>query len=459
MKILLAVYDNQAHASEFPLGLGYIASALVQAGHQVEVYSKDVYHYPNEHLTNYLDKNIYDIIGVSTVAGYWQYAELLRISKAINSSVNRPFYMIGGHGPAAEPEFYLRKTGADCVVIGEGEVTVTEMTDDMPNWRKVDGIAYMKDNKLVKTKPRSLIKDLDIVPFPAWDLFEINHYVMSPFPNMKHYDRTFPVLSSRGCIFHCRFCFRLDKGYRVRSPENVIEEIRQLQEKHFITYISFYDELFMSSPKRMTEMCNAIIDSGLQFRWNCDGRLNFAKPEVLKLMKKAGCVFINYGIESYDNQVMKNMHKSLTTEIAEQGVKNTLAAGISPGINIIFGNFGDTPETLKKGVEFTKKYHDYAYLRTIKPVTPYPGCELYYDAIRLGLLKDVKDFYENKHLNSDLMAVNFTDLTDDEFYDEMYKANKILLKADRDNSWKENLKLLDELYRKRDPNFRGFRET
>src|SRR3990170_562092 len=117
-----------------------------------------------------------------------------------------------------------------------------------------------------------------------------------------------------------------------------------------------------------------------------------------------------------DDQVLKNMQKALTTKLIIKGIEATLSAGISPGLNILFGNIGDNKETLNKGVEFLLKYDDGAQLRTIRPVTPYPGSPLYYYAMEKDLLRDCEDFYENKHVNSDLVAINFTDLSDDEFH-------------------------------------------
>ena len=121
------------------------------------------------------------------------------------------------------------------------------------------------------------------------------------------------------------------------------------------------------------------------------------------------------------------MKKGLTAKMAIEGVKNTLKIGISLGLNIIFGNIGDDKETLRKGVEFLLKYDDQATCRTIRPVTPYPGLPLYNLAIKRGLLKDCEDFYENKHLNSDLVAVNFTDMNDDEIHRSLCEANTRLL--------------------------------
>ena len=113
-------------------------------------------------------------------------------------------------------------------------------------------------------------------------------------------------------------------------------------------------------------------------------------------------------------------------DVVIKGVEATLEAGISPGLNVIFGNIGDTKETLNKGVEFLLKYDDGVQFRTIRPATSYPGSPLYYYAIEKGLIRGCEDFYENKHINSDLIAVNFTDMSDEEFHDCLLEANSKL---------------------------------
>ena len=215
----------------------------------------------------------------------------------------------------------------------------------------------------------------------------------------------------------------------------------------------------MSSPERTVTLCEAFIKANLGIKWFCSGRLNYAKPEILKIMKRAGCVFINYGIESVDDNMLKVMNKALTTNQIVEGIEATLAQGISPGFNIIFGNIGETPEILQKGVEFLLKYDDHSQLRTIRPVTPYPGSDLYYYAIEKGLLKDCADFYENKHINSDLLSVNFTDLSDDEFHRVLFEANKTLLEAYYRNLSESMIKSAEKLYSQKDASFRGFRQT
>lgn len=459
MKILLVVYDNESYIHWFPQGLAYIASVL-RKNHEVFIYNQDLHHHSEEHLTDYLNKNKFDVIGIGVIGGYYQYKKLLLISDAINKSKNRPFYIIGGHGPSPDPKYFLEKTKADVIVMGEGEDTIIDLLNNFNSFENIEGIAFIDNEGNIKiNKRRKLIKDIDSIPFPAYDLFPIEYYRLIREPHSNSSDFLMPVLSGRGCTFNCNFCYRMDKGFRPRSNESIIEEIKFLKKEYNINYIIFSDELLMSSENRVISLCEDIIKQNLNIKWNCSGRLNYATPKVIKIMKKAGCVFINYGIECFDNDILRVMNKKLTTEQIINGIENTLAENISPGFNIIFGNIGEDKETLNKGVEFLLKYDDHVQLRTIRPVTPYPGSELYYKAIEDGLIKDCADFYENKHINSDLLSVNFTKLTDDEFYDALYEANQKLLKKNFEIKSKSILNQLDDLYKNKNKKFRGFRQT
>jgi anaerobic magnesium-protoporphyrin IX monomethyl ester cyclase len=351
---------------------------------------------------------------------------------------------------------------ADVVVRGEGENTVIDLLahlEQKKDLKHVLGIAYKTEGTTYINPPRPLIEDIDSIPMPAYHLFDIVHYRKLRIPKCTKTDFIMPVLSGRGCTFTCNFCYRMDKGFRGRSNEAIIEEMKYLQSNYRINYIAFSDELLMSSIGRTISLCEDIIKSGLKIKWECSGRLNYAKPKVLKLMKEAGCVFINYGIEAFDDQILKNMDKVLTTKQIESGIKATLDVGIAPGYNIIFGNLGETRETLMKGVDFLIKYDKEEQLRTIRPVTPYPGSPLYDYAIQKGMIKDIEDFYENKHTNSDLLTCNFTDMTDDEFYLALMEANEILLDNYQDRTKKQTKQQLIDLYVNKNSSFRGFRQT
>lgn len=459
--ILLVVYDNESYVHHFPQGLAYIAAVLENNGHAVTIYNQDKHHYQDDHLTRYLDNNIFDAVGVGIIAGYYQYRKLLNISEAINKSRNRPFYMIGGHGPSPEPEYFLKKTGADAVVIGEGEETVVELMEAVSGgnaYGNIKGIVYRDGQSIIKNEKRLTIKDVDSIPFPAYHLFPIDYYRLLRAPHAANTDFVMSVLSGRGCKFHCSFCYRMDEGFRPRRNDSIIEEIRFLQKVYGITYVVFSDELLMSSVDRAMSLCEDLLREEISIKWCCNGRLNYAKPEVLKIMKRAGCVFINYGIEAMDDTVLMNMNKALTTEIILEGIGKTLNAGISPGYNIIFGNIGDDKETLAKAVDFLIRYDDGAQMRTIRPVTPYPGSPLYYHAIKNGLIKDCEDFYA-KHVNSDLVSVNFTDFTDEEFHACLLDANIKLITSYYNKKLGYAIEKSKNLYFDKNANFRGYRQA
>ncbi len=461
MKLLLIVYDNDSHISYFPLGIAYIAAACRQAGHEVKIYHQDIYHWPEEHLTALLDSERFDMVGLGVIGGYYQYRKMIKISEAINRSENRPFYVLGGHGPSPEPEYFLRKTGANAVIIGEGEETIVELIAVLQSGgdlSSVKGIAHIdRAGTFFQTPRRPLIQNIDSIPHPAWDLFPMEHYALFMTGKTERHDRSMLMLTGRGCYFKCNFCYRMDTGLRIRSNAEIIKEIKILQTRYAITNFGFWDELLMNSVARVTGLCQSFIEAGLKITWECSGRLNYAKPGLLKLMKEAGCTFINYGIECMDDKVLRVMNKCLTTKQIIEGIENTLAAGIHPGLNVLFGNIGENAETLRKGVDFLLKYDDHSHLRTIRPVTPYPGSPLYYYAIQKGLLDGPEDFYERKHINSDLLSVNFTELSDDEFHRLLMEANTKLIRAYFQNKEGAMFETARKLYLEKDNSFRGFR--
>ena len=465
MRILMVVYDNDSYIHIFPMGLGALSGVLKQEGHDVVVWSQDVHHYKDEELKTYLDDNHFDAVMISVIAGYSQYARLMGLSKAINDSKNRPFYMLGGYGPTPEPEFFMERTGADLICLGEGETTLPEIMTTLENrgsFKDVAGVAYWEGDKVLVNERRVQIENLDSLPIADYHKFEMHHYRLFRPTNSVTSDFAMPLMSGRGCTFRCTFCYRMDTGYRARDPEALMDEIEYLNKEFGITYISFQDDLLMTSVEHTEKVCEAFAGrrkKGLKVKWNCNGRLNYCSLELLKLMKENGCVFINYGIESMDNTVLKYMKKGLRDDQIIKGIEATLEAGISPGLNMLFGNIADTRESLQKSVDFLVKYDDFAQLRTIRPVTPYPGSPLYHMAIEQGLLEGPADFYDNKHLNSDLICVNFTELSDEEYYDSLYEANTQLLDNYHRGARARVQKQLDDLYKNQDASFRGFRHS
>ena len=465
LRTLLVIYDNGSYDHVFPMGFGAISAILKRDGHDITLWNQDMNHWPDSELKVYLDNNKFDVVIISLIAGYYQFNKMINLSKAINSSKNRPFYIMGGYGPTPEPEYFLKKSGCDIVALGEGETTISFLMKAIENkssLKDVPGIAWLEKGKLKQTPRPPLVHDLDSLPWYPYELFPMHYYRMLRETNSTSTDFVFPMMSARGCSFKCTFCYRMDPGYRMRLPEPLLDEIEMLYKNYGITYISFQDDLLMSSVEHTEAVCLEFLKRDLPVKWTCSGRLNYCSEELLQLMKDSGCTFINYGIESMDQKVLNNMKKGLRPEMIIKGVEDTLKVGISPGLNFIFGNKGDNKETIKSAVDFLLKYDDFAQRRTIRPVTPYPGSPLYYDAIKMGLLdKDnpAEDFYERKHLNSDLICCNFTELSDEEFYECLRWANSTLMKNYFDRQKTSTLSQIDHLYTTKDVSFRGFRHS
>jgi radical SAM superfamily enzyme YgiQ (UPF0313 family) len=465
LKVLFVIYDNGSYDHFFPMGFGAIGAILKRDGYEIAVWNQDMHHWPDDHLRTYLDNNKFDVVILSVIAGYYQYQKMKSLSKAINNSKNRPFYIMGGYGPTPEPEFFIKKSQCDAVCMGEGEITISKLMEAIENktpLTNVPGVAWLEDGKLKQTPRAPLIQDLDSLPTPPYELFPMHYYRMLRLPKLKVTDFAFPMMSARGCSFKCTFCYRMDTGYRMRSPENLLDEAEMLYKDYRINYIAFQDDLLMSSVVHTEEVCKEFLKRNLPIRWSCNGRLNYCSEELLQLMNDAGCCFINYGIESMDQKVLNNMKKGLRPEMIIRGVEDTLKVGISPGLNFIFGNKGDNKKTIKSSVDFMLKYDDFAQKRTIRPVTPYPGSPLYYDAVEMGLLdKDnpAEDFYERKHLNSDLICCNFTELSDEDYYECLRWANSTLMENYYDKQKNSSLAQIDHLYKEKDVTFRGFRHN
>lgn len=243
----------------------------------------------------------------------------------------------------------------------------------------------------------------------------------------------------------------------MRSVDAIIEEIKYLHKHFAINHFQFADELLMATRQRTEEICIALLKLPFKIKWDCNGRLNFAKPTILSLMKRAGCEYINFGIESLNQQLLNQMGKGLTLDQIHQGVEATLREKISPGLNLIWGFPGDTVENLQAAVEFLKEYDPCDELRTIRPVTPYPGTPLYKRAIDSGLIEGPEDFYENKHVNSDLFTVNFMDIPTSRAHNMLYKANKELFKNYLDKHYYSLCHESASFYLGYNKSFRGFR--
>lgn len=460
MRISFIVHDYHQNRNSFPMGTAYLTSVLRKHGHDVEIYNMAVYHWTIDQMLEHYKKNKFDAICISFISGYYTYKQVKKIFAALNTLPKRPPIIVGGHGPAPVPEFFLLKHKVDFVSLGEAEKTLPKLIGALENGEdptKIDGFAVRVGDKVIKNTKIDPVKDLDTIPFPAWDLLPMEAYIVNHPEPSRQMDRFGVITTSRGCPYVCNFCYRMEKGIRFRSADNVMEEMGYLIGKYNINYFQFQDELLMVNRARIYEICDAIEKNGFKIGFYLNGRLNIVNKDMLKRLKEVGCRFINYGIESADEVVLKNMDKQLTLKQIHRGLQSTIDAGIDPGVNLLFGNIGDTRETFQKNHELLLKYDTYCQNRTIKPVTPFPGTPLYDYAVQKGMIKDAEDFYENKHVNSDRFTVNFSDVPDDEAYGMMFEANKDLVREYHKRKSDAQVEGLRRLYLENDVHFRGVR--
>ena len=321
--------------------------------------------------------------------------------------------------------------------------------NDPDKLSNIKGLAYRIDGKIIVNERRKPIMKLDQIPFPAWDLFPMDKYTSClKFPGMKAGDKSLAVLTTRGCVNKCSFCHRMESGIRVRSVENIIEELNILHSSFGVNYIFFADELTVVSKKQILEFARAINEAKLDIMYRMDCRVDVFDEDIAKALRGSGCVFLNIGFESTDQDVLDMLDKKVTVEqnICAAEIANKYEIGV--GLNFIWDLPGDSEKSLNDNAKFIKKYNLYDQIRTIRPVSPYPGSPLYYEAIKRSLLKGPEDFFD-RFKNADLYMVNFMDIPADEIYQMLFEVNKDLILDHYEHTTKDMVKanqLMDSFY-------------
>lgn len=390
MKILLinSPVRLSAKPNNIPYGLAVIASVLRNHGHQVTVYDINAYRHDKNEIIKRLEAISWDVAGVSgLITTYGFQAWLIPQLKRINPGAT----VISGGGLATSSHSLLFDScDVDIAVIGEGEVTMVELVTALAkgsSLETVDGLAFRQGEHIQVTPQRENIKNLDDLPFPAWDLLPMDIYLKNPiwgnvannssgFREDIETTRSMNIISSRGCPFSCRYCYHLfgRSSYRYRSAENIIEEMEALVNTYDVNFIGFVDDNMMASEIRLREFCRLLSGKPWKVFWGCHGRVTSAKPDILRMMADAGCVWIGYGIESGSQAMLDKMNKKATVATARTAIVETRKAGIYPNTTFIFGYPGESMETIQETVDFKKSLNIQCGSFF---ATPYPGTALF----------------------------------------------------------------------------------
>ena len=361
-----------------PLGLLHIASILEKEGHEVLIVDSPV---ENLDLSQVLERiasfrpNFAGISAITSLAG-----KTAALCKGIREKFPEIKIFIGGPHPTVLPEQVLEETGADVVITEEAEAVIADL------------IKNFSEHEKKKIVHGGKVKDLDSLPWPARHLIDLKKYTALP-NNYKRTPNSIHVVTSRGCPYPCTFCFDASSGFRQRSVNNVISELKFLKEKHHAVEISFWDDTFTVNRKWVMEFCDAMIQEKMDLVWGCYSRLNLVDAELLDKMKKAGCWTMFFGIESGNQELLDNIKKKMTVEQMKEKVRLVQSFGIEIRGSFMVGMPGETPEMARKTIKYAIDL-DPTYAQ-FTVTTPFPGTELYKTVEQWGTLsKEYTDYNE-----------------------------------------------------------------
>lgn len=362
----------------FPLNLGYIASVLLKKGHEVIIMDPEVQNMGYEGIKSSLKRISPDLVGITCTTPNFENAA--GIAKTVKEELGIPVVLGGVHASALPVQIIKDYPQFDMVITGEGELSFAGICDyyekKTTSLENIEGIVYKKESEIKTTKPCKFVTNVDTLPFPARHLVDMAKYK----PNV-HVDlgkKSATILTSRGCPFQCTYCasyLTMGEKFRAHSAEYVIQEIEHLVKNYDVQHVVIQDDTFTVNKKRVEKICKYLIEKKIKIDWYCFARVDTVSEEILALMKKAGCYSIGYGIESADETVLKNIKKGITPEQCRKALKITNKLGIRTLAFFMFGNPGETRETVEKTIKFSKELNP--NLAFFNSLVPYPGTEVY----------------------------------------------------------------------------------
>lgn len=366
------------------LSLAYLAAAARGAGFSVAILDLGIEKEPYNILQKKISELTPRLVGVTATTPLFHEAALL--SRLVKEQLGEKVKLIlGGPHATALPHASLVESVFDIVVSGEGEETLVEILQGKL-LSDVAGISYKNGTEILSNQRRIPTENLDSLPFPALDLFDMSRYscsrVLSKASPLCNYT------SSRGCVFGCTFCNKniFGRRFRGRSPALVVDEIEYMLSSG-IKEIRVIDDMFTTDMPRAKKICELIIQRELKFPWTLSAglRVDAIDMEFLKLAKQAGLYQVAVGFESGDQKSLDSICKGIKVEQSYQAIKAIRKAGLESVGFFMFGLPADTEESLRKTTKLALDLMpDYA---KVTVTVPFPGTELYQQYKRQGLIK------------------------------------------------------------------------
>ncbi|EKD26517.1 MAG: radical SAM protein [uncultured bacterium] len=367
-----------------PIGLAQIASYL-----EKHAYKAVIWDMAAESLdSNALKKKIIELpclpsfIGITSTTSIFHNA--VEVAGIIRNIIPEVPIIMGGVHPTLLTDEVMKHSCVDYCIRGEGEQTLLELISGN-NKMNISGLSFKKDNVIIHNPDRPFIENIDALPLPAYHLLPMHKY----HPALGSYQRLpgIGMITTRGCPGRCTFCNGQYMGKRIRfnSANKILNEIKILQKDYNIKEISFYDDTFTAVKNNVLELCKLIIAENIDITWSCFSRVDFVDKDILKLMKKAGCHQICYGVESRDETILKNMNKKISFESVSCAIKMTKEAGIETRTTFMLGSPGETEQSMLQTINYACELNPDIALFNI--TTPYPGTEMFSWASENNLIK------------------------------------------------------------------------
>lgn len=373
---------------KYPLYLLYAAAVLERAGFKVTVIDAAERNYDIQKTVELVESlkpaPLLTVIEVASPS----LEQDIRFAKELKESVATHINLLGAHASVYHREIMGDYPFVDSVIRGDFILSLTELAGALKNRSGLSsarGITRRENGQVKINEEMPLLSDLDNLPYPARHLLNPARYLMGHYT----YEPQLLMITSMGCPYRCIFCLWPEVLYKgrvmLRSPVKIVEEMRFIKKEYGAREVYFDDDCFNISVARVMEVCRAIISGKVNIPWITEMRCNNVNYEMLKAMKKSGCIKILYGVESGNQDILDKSRKNITLEQIRGAFRLTRQAGIKSHATFMFGLPGETRETIEETMKLARELTPDTIQCSI--ALPYPGTEFYDMAKRNGTLK------------------------------------------------------------------------
>lgn len=391
MRVLLlsTPYPLEEHVAP-PLSLAYLAGILQKEGIEVDILDFLVSRYRPAKLRQKLEEYRPQLVGATCVTLTWKAAaRMLKVCKDFDPSI---VTAVGGpHVSFTVEETFRRAPWVDVVAIGEGDRTIVELAKAVAGGNdlsQVAGIAFQDGNTIVRTEPRPFVEDLDRLPLPARHLLPLGKYTAL--------GSACTMVTSRGCPYGCVFCSAngmFGRRVRFRDPGLVVDEFEMLHRDYDFIQINIVDDTFTVNHNHTRGVCEEMLRRNLKAQWSAYARVDTMTKDIAELMRRAGCKWVVFGVESANEGILKTIKKGITREKVRSGVKIATDAGLKVFNSFIFNLPGETPETARESMDFAEQLAlDCGAGYGFHILAPMPGTPLYDRAEDYGIRLLTRDW-------------------------------------------------------------------